>query len=67
MRMRIGVHVSAARHIYESINRALALGYNTMQIFSRDSRQWRRARLSPEDIEGFRNLRAKSKIALFLC
>ncbi len=61
--MRIGVHVSAAGHIYEAINRAQALGVNTMQIFSRDPRQWRRGRLSLEDIEEFKKRRAKSKIA----
>ena len=60
--MRIGVHVSTAGHIYDSIGRTLALGCNTMQIFSRDPRQWRRGRLSAEDIEEFRILREKSKI-----
>ena len=49
--MRIGVHVSAAGHIYEAVNRARALGVTTMQLFSRDPRQWRKARLSLEDIE----------------
>ena len=52
--MRIGVHVSAAGHIYEAVNRARALGVTTMQLFSRDPRQWRKARLSLEDIEEFK-------------
>ena len=60
--MRIGVHVSTAGHIYDSIGRALALGCNTMQIFSRDPRQWRRGRLSAEDAKEFRLRREKSKI-----
>ena len=60
--MRLGLHVSIAGHIYESITRAEALGCNTMQIFSRDPRQWRRERLSLEDIEEFRRRRQKSKI-----
>src|SRR3989338_9852907 len=60
--MRLGLHVSIAGHIYESITRAEVLGCNTMQIFSRDPRQWRRERLSLEDIEEFRRRRQKSKI-----
>jgi deoxyribonuclease-4 len=61
--MLLGVHVSISGHIYESINRAEALGCNTMQIFSRDSRQWRKLRIRPEDIEEFRKRRAKSNIS----
>lgn len=61
--MRIGVHVSAAGHIYEAINRALALGCNTIQLFSRDPRQWRRGRLNLEDIEEFKKRRAESGIS----
>lgn len=60
--MRIGVHTSAAGHIYEAIDRALDLGCETMQIFSRDPRQWRRGRVSPEDIDEFRRRRKKSGI-----
>jgi deoxyribonuclease-4 len=61
--MRLGLHISIAGHIYESITRAQELGCNTMQIFSRDPRQWRRGRLSLEDIEEFRRRRQKSKLA----
>jgi len=52
-----------AGHIYEAIDRAKALGVTTMQIFSRDPRQWRKARLSLEDIEEFRKRRTESNIA----
>lgn len=60
--MRLGVQVSTAGHIYESIDRALKLGCNTMQIFSRDPRQWRRGRVLQEDIEEFKNRHKKSEI-----
>lgn len=60
--MLLGVHVSIAGHIWESINRAEALGCNTMQIFSRDPRQWRKTKISAEDIREFRLRREKSKI-----
>jgi deoxyribonuclease IV len=61
--MLLGVHVSIAGHIYESINRAAALGCNTMQIFSRDPQQWRKAKIKPEDIEEFRARRGKYNIS----
>ena len=60
--MRIGVHTSAAGHIYEAVDRALVLGCETMQIFSRDPRQWRRGRVRPEDVDEFRRRREKSGI-----
>lgn len=61
--MLLGVQVSTAGHIYESITRAAALGCNTMQIFSRDPRQWRKSHLKEEDIEEFKRLRAKFSIS----
>lgn len=60
--LKLGVHVSAAGKIYKSIERAEKLGCNTMQIFARNPRQWRRKSLSREDIEIFRKKREKSKI-----
>lgn len=61
--LRLGVQVSIAGHIYEAIDRALALGCNTMQIFSRDPRQWRKRRLADQEMEEFRRRRAESGIA----
>lgn len=60
--MLLGVHVSIAGHIWESIDRAQALGCSAMQIFSRDPRQWRRSKLKTEDIREFRLRREKSGI-----
>jgi deoxyribonuclease-4 len=60
--LKLGVHVSAAGKIYKSIERAEKLSCNTMQIFARNPRQWRRKSLSSEDIEIFRKKREKSKI-----
>jgi endonuclease IV len=40
MKRRIGVHVSIAGKIWESLERAKTLGCNTMQIFSRNPRLW---------------------------
>lgn len=57
--MRIGVHVSIAGKIYEAVERAKALGCNTMQIFSRNPRGWQVSRLEPADVAKFRELKAK--------
>lgn len=61
--MLLGIHVSIAGHIYDAVDRAQRLGCTAMQIFSRDPRQWRKARLKPEDAQEFRKRRQKSSIA----
>ena len=60
--LKLGVHVSAAGKIYKSIDRAVELGCNTMQIFSRNPRQWRKTSLSDEDVEIFRKKVKEAKI-----
>lgn len=60
--MRIGLHVSIAGHIYESLERARALGCNTMQIFSRNPRGWQVSALPDPDLKEFRRLKAKYDI-----
>lgn len=60
--MRIGVHVSIAGKIYESLERAHALGCNTMQIFSRNPRGWQARALDPADVEEFKRLKSKYDI-----
>ena len=61
--LKLGVHVSIAGKIYKSIDRAVELGCNTMQIFSRNPRQWRKSLLSDEDVERFKRGVKKSKIS----
>src|SRR3989338_9004675 len=60
---RMGVHVSIAGKIWESLERARVLGCNTMQIFSRNPRGWQAAELSSADIENFRRLKKEYDIA----
>lgn len=55
---RIGVHVSIAGKIWESLERAKALGCNTMQIFSRNPRGWQASEFDSSDIENFKKLKA---------
>ncbi len=60
--MRIGLHVSIAGNIWESLERAKAIGCNTMQIFSRNPRGWQVTKLAAPDVEKFRTLKAKYDI-----
>jgi deoxyribonuclease-4 len=60
--MLLGIQVSIAGGIYESISRAQELGCNAMQIFARDPRQWRIKKLKTKDIEEFKRRRASSGI-----
>lgn len=55
--LRIGVHVSIAGNIWESLERAKSLGCDTMQIFSRNPRGWQTSALKPEDVGKFRSLK----------
>lgn len=60
--MRLGVHVSIAGKIYESVDRAIALKCNTFQIFSRNPRGWQKATFSIKGAEIFKQKRLNSKI-----
>jgi deoxyribonuclease-4 len=60
--MILGVHVSAAGKIYETLDRAQALKCQTMQIFSRSPLQWRAVPLSLQDAEEFKRRRKKFHI-----
>jgi deoxyribonuclease IV len=56
--MLLGVHVSTAGKIYESLDRAKKLGCNTMQIFARNPQRFKRETpLDPSDAEEFRRRR----------
>jgi len=60
--MRLGLHVSIAGKIYESVERARALGCETMQIFSRNPRGWAAAKLITEDVVELKRLRREAGI-----
>tara|TARA_B100000315_G_scaffold254784_1_gene296566 strand:- start:307 stop:1170 length:864 start_codon:yes stop_codon:yes gene_type:complete len=60
--LRLGIHVSIAGKIYNSVGRAKELGCNTMQIFMRNPRQWRKSSLNDEDIALFKKEVLKEKI-----
>jgi len=56
--MLLGVHVSSAGRIFETLERARALGCNTMQIFTRAPQRWRQNTLPDADIQEFRKRRS---------
>ncbi len=58
--MRLGVQVSIQGGLDKVVDRALHLGCNTVQFFSRNPREWRRKRLNKREVELFRkNLKNK--------
>ena len=56
----IGAHMSIAGGLDKAIERALAVHARVLQIFTRNTNQWKAKRLSRSDIESFRRARAES-------
>ena len=51
--MRIGFHVSIYGSIDRAVDRAVELGCNTFQIFTRNPRQWKSTKLTSETAKAF--------------
>ncbi len=51
--MRVGFHVSIEGSIHEAVDRAVELGCNTFQIFTRNPRQWKPKELTSEMTKAF--------------
>src|SRR5271168_2334009 len=62
VKKRIGVHVGTAGGTWTAVERAVAAGANTFQIFSSSPRTWRAAAVRPEDAVKMRELRAKHDV-----
>ena len=60
--LRLGVHVSIAGGITDSIQRAKQLGANCMQIFARNPKGFRKSSLDSEIIAEFKSQAKKEKI-----
>ena len=60
--MKIGCHVSIANGIDKSVDRALEIGCNTFQIFTRNPRMWKPKTLTEEEIEAFKEKLKKTCI-----
>lgn len=58
MPVRIGSHVSSAGGVAQALERAQALGCQTLQVFTASPRQWRAPSLAPQQAELGRRRRA---------
>ncbi|MBS7652020.1 MAG: deoxyribonuclease IV [Candidatus Bathyarchaeia archaeon] len=56
--MKIGFHVSISGSIDLAVDRAVALGCNTFQIFTRNPRGWRARPLREEEVKAFKEKRS---------
>ena len=59
---RIGVHVGTAGGCWTAVDRAVAAGANTFQIFSSSPRMWKAGPVKPQDAAKMLELRAKHDI-----
>jgi deoxyribonuclease-4 len=71
--MHIGAHVSSSGGIHTAIDRAVAIGAESVQVFTQSPRTWRQTNHDPATFERFRERRAEAGIdgvlchALYLC
>ena len=71
--MHIGAHVSSSGGIHTAIDRAEAIGAESVQVFTQSPRTWRPTNHDPATFELFRERRAEAGIdgtlchALYLC
>src|SRR5580704_10137401 len=59
---RIGVHVGTAGGVWTAVDRAVAAGANTFQIFSSSPRMWKAGPVKAADAAKMKELRAKHDV-----
>ena len=62
MKKRIGVHVGTAGGVWTAVDRAVAAGANTFQIFSSSPRMWKAGPVKAADAAKMKELRAKHDV-----
>ena len=65
--MFIGAHVSSSGGIHTAIDRAEAIGAESVQVFTQSPRTWRQTNHDPVTFERFRERREEAAIAGVLC
>ena len=65
--MEIGAHVSSSGGIHTAIDRAVAIGADSIQVFTQSPRMWRPTNHDPATFEKFRERRAEEGIGGVLC
>jgi deoxyribonuclease IV len=63
----IGAHVSSSGGIHTTIDRAVAIGAESVQLFTQSPRAWRPTNHDPATFERFRERRAEEHIGGVLC
>jgi deoxyribonuclease IV len=63
----IGAHVSSSGGIHTAIDRAEAMGADSLQVFTQSPRAWRPTNHPPENFERFKERRAEVGIGGVLC
>ena len=63
----IGAHVSSSGGIHTAIDRAEAIGAESVQVFTQSPRMWRPTNHPPENLERFKERRAEAGIGGVLC
>jgi deoxyribonuclease IV len=63
----IGAHVSSSGGIHTAIDRAEAMGADSVQVFTQSPRAWRPTNHPPENFEQFKERRAEVGIGGVLC
>jgi len=61
--MRLGAHMSISGGVDKAVGRGQEVGCEAMQIFTKNSNQWKDKPLSPAEIKGFRDGCATAGIA----
>jgi deoxyribonuclease IV len=67
MPMYIGAHVSSSGGIHTAIDRAVAIGAESVQVFTQSPRTWRQTNHDPSTFERFRERREEAGIQGVLC
>src|ERR1700756_2161895 len=65
--MDIGAHVSSSGGIHTAVDRAVAIGADSMQVFTQSPRPWRPTNHDPATFELFREKRAEARMGGVLC
>lgn len=64
--MLLGAHISIAGGVDKAIERGASLSCTAIQVFTKNSNQWKGRPLRPEEIETFLSLRKKSAISAII-
>src|SRR5579864_3766814 len=65
--MEIGAHVSSSGGIDKAVDRAVAIGPDSMQVFTQSPRTWRPTNHDPATFDRFRERRAETGMGGVLC